>query len=107
MSSRLASSRVATSLQLACAACLCWLACLPAMAQQADVLGRPVAILRMGGRVPDLRAEADPEFLFGAPPAVHFPPRPLPRAHQGELLPNAPRDASNKRPAAVRPGALR
>lgn len=38
LSNNVTSNRVATNLQLACAACLCWLACLPAMAQQADVL---------------------------------------------------------------------
>ena len=38
----------------------------------ADGLGRPVAILRLGGRLPD--QGADPFFFFGSPPFVAFPP---------------------------------
>jgi hypothetical protein len=38
----------------------------------ADGLGRPVAILRLGGRLPD--QGADPFFFFGSPPLVAFPP---------------------------------
>jgi hypothetical protein len=40
----------------------------------ADALGRPVAILRLGGRLPDQGAEPDASFLFGCPPYVEFPP---------------------------------
>ena len=39
----------------------------------ADGLGRPVAILRMGARVPD--QGPDPGFFFGSPPWVGYPPR--------------------------------
>jgi hypothetical protein len=39
----------------------------------ADGLGRPVAILRMGGRVPD--QGNDPGFFFGSPPWFAYPPR--------------------------------
>jgi hypothetical protein len=39
----------------------------------ADLLGRPVAILRMGGRVPN--AGPDPNFYYGSPPWVAYPPR--------------------------------
>ena len=39
----------------------------------ADELGRPVAILRMGGRVPD--QGPDPNFYFGSPAWVNYPPR--------------------------------
>ena len=39
----------------------------------ADVLGRPVAILRMGGRVPE--AGPDPNYYFGSPAWVRYPPR--------------------------------
>ena len=39
----------------------------------ADELGRPVAIVRMGGRVPD--QGADPNFYFGSPAWVAYPPR--------------------------------
>lgn len=48
----------------------------------ADGLGRPVAILRLGGRLPS-RAGADRAFLFGSPPLMLFPapqqvsPRPV------------------------------
>jgi hypothetical protein len=40
----------------------------------ADTLGRPVAILRLGGRLPD--AGADAGFFFGSPPYVPAPPMP-------------------------------
>lgn len=41
----------------------------------ADRLGRPVAILRMGGRVPaDIRMPGM-DFLGGCPPMVKYPPR--------------------------------
>lgn len=39
----------------------------------ADVLGRPVAILRIGGRIPD--AGPDPNYFFGSPAWVRYPPR--------------------------------
>ncbi|MGA2255346.1 MAG: hypothetical protein ABSG53_11840 [Thermoguttaceae bacterium] len=39
----------------------------------ADELGRPVAILRMGARVPD--QGPDPNFYFGSPAWVAYPPR--------------------------------
>jgi hypothetical protein len=39
----------------------------------ADELGRPVAILRMGGRVPD--QGPDPNYFFGSPPWASYPPR--------------------------------
>ncbi len=39
----------------------------------ADRLGRPVAILRLGGRVPD--ASQDASFMFGSPPWISYPPR--------------------------------
>jgi hypothetical protein len=39
----------------------------------ADLLGRPVAILRMGGRVPN--AGPDPNFYYCSPPWVAYPPR--------------------------------
>ena len=37
----------------------------------ADHLGRPMAILRLGGRVPD-QAQPNFSFLYGAPPAVIY-----------------------------------
>jgi hypothetical protein len=39
----------------------------------ADRLGRPMAILRMGSRVPD-RDPQSGRFTFGAPPLIKFPP---------------------------------
>ena len=40
----------------------------------ADNLGRPVAILRMGARLPNAQGP-DMQFLYGCPPLVQFPPR--------------------------------
>ena len=40
----------------------------------ADVLGRPMAIVRLGGRVPDQPEALDMGFLFGCPPLIKFPP---------------------------------
>ncbi len=42
----------------------------------ADRLGRPVAILRMGARLPKDPQEINGEFLFGSPPLVRFSPQP-------------------------------
>jgi uncharacterized repeat protein (TIGR01451 family) len=39
----------------------------------ADFLGRPVAILRIGGRLPDSSQSPDATFLFGCPPLVRYP----------------------------------
>lgn len=39
----------------------------------ADILGRPVAILRMGGRVPE--ANPDPAFFLGSPPWIDYTAR--------------------------------
>lgn len=41
----------------------------------ADQLGRPVAILRMGARVPDTAGPPTMGFLFGCPPVLKYPPR--------------------------------
>lgn len=43
--------------------------------QEADRLGRPVAILRMGGRVPNQDEGPDIEFLHGCPPFTVLRPR--------------------------------
>lgn len=40
----------------------------------ADQLGRPMAILRMGARVPEADREPGLDFLFGCPPLVRYPP---------------------------------
>ena len=39
---------------------------------EADKLGRPVAILRMGGRVPMQTGQPSVQFLFGCPPLQRF-----------------------------------
>jgi hypothetical protein len=55
---------------------------------EADRLGRPVAILRMGGRLPDDRRGADQAFLFGSPPLMVFRPlERLPARHAEEVTP--------------------
>jgi len=38
----------------------------------ADSLGRPVAILRLGGRIPDDNQGPDMDFLFGCPPMMNY-----------------------------------
>jgi uncharacterized repeat protein (TIGR01451 family) len=42
----------------------------------ADALGRPVAILRMGGRLPETSQSPDPSFLSGCLPFVSYPCQP-------------------------------
>ncbi len=51
----------------------------------ADRLGRPVAILRLGGRLPD--AKSDGGFFFGSPPYL---PCPAPAAIQEKAKAAAP-----------------
>ena len=41
----------------------------------ADSLGRPVAILRLGVRLPDVAHGPDMSFLFGCPPFVEYRPQ--------------------------------
>ncbi len=67
----------------------------------ADELGRPVAILRLGARLPATSEGFDSGFLYGSPPLVKFPPRaaftsPAP----AEALPQGPNQAPP--PDAVR-----
>jgi hypothetical protein len=79
----------------------------------ADGLGRPVAILRLGGRLPD--ATDDPRiFFFGSPPFVDYPaePAPAPRASattkklppksHTELVPTPPGLAPSAQPGSNR-----
>lgn len=51
----------------------------------ADSLGRPVAILRIGGRVPDANGP-DELFMYGSPPLVMWNPRPTAAAQQQQQL---------------------
>ncbi len=59
----------------------------------ADTFGRPVAILRLGGRVPGASAGANPRFFFGSPPVVRFelPPRTVRNATPGSPKTPLPR----------------
>jgi hypothetical protein len=58
----------------------------------ADRLGRPMAILRIGGRTPDDPANPGPAFLYNSPPLLRVRPRPLARIYD-------PTTASNQRVA--------
>jgi len=52
----------------------------------ADTLGRPMAILRMGGRLPEANG-SDAAFVYGAPPAMIYatpPATPLPPPPDGK-----------------------
>jgi hypothetical protein len=56
----------------------------------ADGLGRPVAIVRMGARVPERADAIDMAFLYGCPPLMKYaPPAALPTAPPA-ALPSAP-----------------
>lgn len=56
--------------------------------QLADEIGRPMAILRMGGRVPlDAAGLSDEAFLFGSPPFL-CAPRSVPHEGAIEYLPS-------------------
>lgn len=61
----------------------------------ADRLGRPVAILRMGGRVPDLVQGPDQQFLGGCPPLLFY--------HQQPGLPAQQAEPAARRPLQVLP----
>jgi hypothetical protein len=64
----------------------------------ADQLGRPMAILRMGARLPDYAAGPDLGFLFGCPPLVRYEP-------DVKVLPQPPKGRAtdaNWSPAAAR-----
>lgn len=50
----------------------------------ADGLGRPIAILRMGGRIPEANG-MEPEFVYGAPAALVYD-RPRPATQPGVKL---------------------
>ena len=63
----------------------------------ADHLGRPMAILRIGGRVPDERTGPDAAFMFGSPPVLRF--------YSAEQLP-APLQMSPDVPPVQGPAAV-
>ncbi len=54
----------------------------------ADQLGRPVAILRLGGRVPSTDPVPPPDFLFGFPPVLR--PASLPADAPANPMPQSP-----------------
>ena len=67
----------------------------------ADAMGRPVAIVRLGARVPGDSTQPDDEFLFGSPPLRHYAPevRVLPRPPAGaQPAPAPPEDARGGEP---------
>ena len=66
----------------------------------ADALGRPVAILRLGARMPGRDTGPDPNFFFGCPPLVKFPPPAPPRVAR----PVAPRQPQPAPPQRELPG---
>jgi hypothetical protein len=61
----------------------------------ADRLGRPMAIIRLGGRLPDARTGPDCQFLAGCPPFIPLPGNceqpcaPEPRPVSGDTRPGA------------------
>jgi hypothetical protein len=70
--------------------------------QVADTLGRPMAILRLGGRVPEDTANPGLTFLYGSPPHLPLPPRQLPvegLAPGGPAPAGAQHDAPRREPA--------
>ncbi len=68
----------------------------------ADGLGRPVAVLRLGGRLPE--QGFDPTFFYGSPPFIAIAaeriPTPQPLAPQAE---RKPRSASQQAPVKQKP----
>jgi hypothetical protein len=64
----------------------------------ADGLGRPVAILRLGARMPSYPQGPDMQFLYGCPPFVQFPARP-----QRNQKPQAAPPEAAQEPAAPPP----
>jgi hypothetical protein len=69
----------------------------------ADALGRPMAILRIGGRVPIAGEVPDAEFLCGCPPFLRFAPPPqfLPPAQAAvpQALPPQEQTRSKDKPS--------
>ena len=61
----------------------------------ADGLGRPVAILRLGGRVPAQTDQLTADFLFGSPPWMKYPAATAPATPaQPQAAPAAPAPAA-------------
>lgn len=66
----------------------------------ADEMGRPVAILRLGARVPSGDPEADADFYFGSPPACRLPARVKPSPATEKTA--ATKTPSNPKPLSTR-----
>jgi hypothetical protein len=66
----------------------------------ADALGRPVAIVRMGARVPERADAIDMAFLYGCPPWIKFAPReaalPRPAAAPAKKAPQRGKPAASE-----------
>jgi len=71
----------------------------------ADTLGRPIAIVRLGGRVPDHNVGPDMSFLFGCPPVLKLPPRPSVPTPQTPPKEQVQPDNSPASPAQAAPPA--
>ncbi len=68
----------------------------------ADALGRPIAILRLGSRVPEQDQQSG-RFLFDSPPWVQLPPWTEPPDHAAPDTPAAPQDAPPNAPDSSAP----
>lgn len=66
----------------------------------ADGLGRPVAILRLGARLPSQNDMQDPAFCYGSPPFVPLPPSLVPAKLEPEA---APPNVNNFLPPRILP----
>lgn len=67
----------------------------------ADALGRPVAIVRMGARLPQRGEAPEMAFLYGCPPWVPYAkPAQKPSQPRANRPPQAPKPQSPKAPAA-------
>jgi len=67
----------------------------------ADGLGRPVAILRLGARVPDQSEMTDPSFFYGSPPFQTYSERPASPQQEVPCPPSSQQQTPC--PPAVRP----
>ncbi len=64
----------------------------------ADALGRPMAILRMGGRVPTAEESVDPTFLYGSPKFLRYVSSASEKSYQRTQPPPLPRTQSVPQP---------
>jgi hypothetical protein len=73
---------------------------------EADRLGRPVAIVRIGGRVPNAAGGPDWEFMYGCPAWQRLPPPPAETAaipaREPAVTPVPMKTARSSRPAVAR-----